>query len=407
MGPSHRGIQSLVAAGKPVALALALALTFAACAAIDAPPRVAALLHDDWFAPAAGGTDAHAVFEMSDAMRRYAERELADPARAGSDRRSALIEAFTRAQGGLRLAYDAAVTRTASEAYAERAGNCLSLVILTASFAKYLDLPVQYQSVLADEDYSHRGDLFVAAGHVNIMLGSRANRIDGRGSSWLTIDFAPPADIEQERSVPIDEQTVVAMFMNNRAAEALAAGRVHEAYWWARDAVRADAGFAAGINTLGVVYQRAGHPAEAEQALRSVLALESDNVSALSLVSGICAALTLIPPASAQSAPDSASVDIPAAVRTPATDVSIEKVASGNELKVIVTNTGPDAITGLVVKEKVGIGRACPAANRVTITGSGVPAGAYTIADLIGPGIALDRLSSGQTATLSFSCQVK
>lgn len=282
MGPSHRGIQSLVAAGKPVALALALALTLAACAAIDAPPRVAALLHDDWFAPAAGGTDAHAVFEMSDAMRRYAERELADPARAGPDRRRALIEAFTRAQGGLRLAYDAAVTRTASEAYAERAGNCLSLVILTASFAKYLDLPVQYQSVLADEDYSHRGDLFVAAGHVNIMLGSRANRIDGRGSSWLTIDFASPADIEQERSVPIDEQTVVAMFMNNRAAEALAAGRVREAYWWARDAVRADAGFAAGINTLGVVYQRAGHPAEAEQALRSVLALESDNVSALS-----------------------------------------------------------------------------------------------------------------------------
>lgn len=144
---------------------------------------------------------------------------------------------------------------------------------------------------------------------------------------------------------------------------------------------------------------RTNQPARRHAARSSKLALVS--------VSGICAALTLIPPASAQSAPDSASVDIPAAVRTPATDVSIEKVASGNELKVIVTNTGPDAITGLVVKEKVGIGRACPAANRVTITGSGVPAGAYTIADLIGPGIALDRLSSGQTATLSFSCQVK
>lgn len=131
--------------------------------------------------------------------------------------------------------------------------------------------------------------------------------------------------------------------------------------------------------------------------------------SKLALVSmaGICAALTLASPVGAQTAPDSASVDIPAVVRTPATDVSIEKVASGSELKLIVTNTGPDPVTGILVREKVGIGRACPAANRVTITGNGTPAGTYTIASLIGPGIALDTLPSGQTATLSFSCQVK
>lgn len=122
---------------------------------------------------------------------------------------------------------------------------------------------------------------------------------------------------------------------------------------------------------------------------------------------GICAALTTGLPVAAQTAPESASVEIPDAVRTPATDISIEKVASGSELKVIVTNTGPDPVSGIVVKEKVGMGRACPASNRVTITGSGAPAGTFTIADLIGPGIALDNLSSGQTATLSFSCQVK
>lgn len=127
----------------------------------------------------------------------------------------------------------------------------------------------------------------------------------------------------------------------------------------------------------------------------------------LVLASGVCATLAAPAPAAAQTALDSASVDIPAAVRSPATDISVEKVARGSELKVTVTNTGPETVTGLVVKEKVEMGRACPASNPVTITGSGAPAGSYTIANLIGQGIILDTLPSGQTATLSFSCQVK
>jgi hypothetical protein len=58
------------------------------------------------------------------------------------------------------------------------------------------------------------------------------------------------------------------MFMNNRAAEELAQGRVHEAYWWLRGAHAQDPGFANLYNTLGVVYRHHGALAEAEQALQ-------------------------------------------------------------------------------------------------------------------------------------------
>ena len=64
----------------------------------------------------------------------------------------------------------------------------------------------------------------------------------------------------------IDEQTVVAMYMNNRAAEALARGRFADAYAWAREAIRQDPNFTSTYNTLGAVYQRAGRPADAERA---------------------------------------------------------------------------------------------------------------------------------------------
>jgi hypothetical protein len=41
------------------------------------------------------------------------------------------------------IEYDSTVTRTAAQTYAARAGNCLSLVIMTAAFAEELGLRVR------------------------------------------------------------------------------------------------------------------------------------------------------------------------------------------------------------------------------------------------------------------------
>jgi tetratricopeptide (TPR) repeat protein len=92
----------------------------------------------------------------------------------------------------------------------------------------------------------------------------------------------PAARGRMFRGYAISEATVVAMFMNNRAAEAMAQGRVDDAYWWARGAIAQDPGFLAAYNTLGVVYHRRGMHAEAERALAYVLDREADNTFALS-----------------------------------------------------------------------------------------------------------------------------
>ncbi len=98
----------------------------------------------------------------------------------------------------------------------------------------------------------------------------------------------------------------------------------------------------------------------------------------------------------------------------PSVDLQIVKsngvstVTSGSTVtySVVATNAGPDAVTGAVVTDSVGTGLTCPAGNAVTITGSGVPAGSFTIANLTGAGITLGTLSTGQSATLTYSCQV-
>ena len=72
----------------------------------------------------------------------------------------------------------------------------------------------------------------------------------------------------------------------------------------------------------------------------------------------------------------------------------------------IVTNNGPESVTGAIVTDIVGSRLNCAASNPVTITGSGIPAGSYTISNLTGSGIALGLLANGQSTRLSYNCQV-
>jgi len=217
------------------------------------------------------------IFALSDAMRRYANKEMTGLVRKYGAR-DALIEALYR-KSELKLDYESAITRNAAEAFEARAGNCLSLVIMTAAFARELGLQVRYQSAYLEERWSRNGNLLLKSGHVNITLG---RSLADRGiNSEVTIDFLPQQDLRFLRVVEIPESTVVAMYMNNRAVEALVQDRLDDAYAWAREAVRAEPAFLAAQNTLGVVYLRRGALAQAEAAFNHVLAADAAHTRAL------------------------------------------------------------------------------------------------------------------------------
>jgi uncharacterized repeat protein (TIGR01451 family) len=97
------------------------------------------------------------------------------------------------------------------------------------------------------------------------------------------------------------------------------------------------------------------------------------------------------------------------ATAAPNTDMVNLKTANADgrdSYSVLITNTGPVAVTGAVVTDSADNGRNCPRSNAVTITGNGVPEGSFKVANLVNPGIALGTLQPGQSATLTYSCQV-
>ena len=252
----------------------------AACS-VAPPASLPPIFNDSDFAPAAA-IDASQVFAIDETMRQYVRTQVRREARNKNDR-AALYDALYD-KSRLKLEYDAAMTRNARETFSARQGNCLSLVIMTAALAHEMGLQVRYQEVLGEESWSRSGDMYFVAGHVNLVLGQRLgdnpNNYDAKG--MMVIDFLPSGDVAGYRTREISEATVLAMYMNNRAAETMSEGRLEQAYWWARAALLQDPSFSGAYNTLGVIQFRHGDLAQARRTLAHALMRTPDNTVLLS-----------------------------------------------------------------------------------------------------------------------------
>lgn len=279
-------------AGLALMAALALGLVLTGCASVGdgsaaARADTAPLIHDELFPPSRDVIDPAQVMTMSPKMREFLRARLPN---AGSgtlmtetrDMRHMLLDAlYTR--GELQLEYDAETTRTAAEAFDAKAGNCLSLAMMTAVFAREAGMPIMFRQIYDEEQWSRVGDLQVVSGHVNIALGRRKTdfRVIGNDEPSLVVDFLPGAQIARQRAMPLEERTIVAMYFNNRAAELMAQAQLDRAYWYARAAWLHEPRLLAALNTLGVIYRRHGDTALAERAFRAVLAREPANLQAM------------------------------------------------------------------------------------------------------------------------------
>jgi Tfp pilus assembly protein PilF len=256
---------------------LLLSALLSACATAPAPLPNESLLKDSLFAAPSEHIDVKEVFALSPEMKDFLTGQIVVQLRTLGRQRGLVDALYSKTQ--LKLEFDSAMTRTAAQAFAARSGNCLSLVIMTGAFAKELGLSVRYQKVYVDETWSRSGDNYVFIEHVNLTLSERIPEV-GLGhleTNSTLVDFLPPQDVRGLRYRVLNEETILAMYMNNRAVELLTRGQFDDAYWFAREAIKQDPQFLSAYNTLGAAYRRHGDLAEAERAFSYVLAREPTN----------------------------------------------------------------------------------------------------------------------------------
>jgi len=257
-----------------------LSVLLAGCASSPHKSSDLAALFDDAAFPAPSDPpDAASLFTLSAPMRAHLDSSAFKASLRDKGAARGLVAALY-SKSDLQLDYDASVTRTAAQTYAARSGNCLSLVIMTAAFARALGMEVRFASVEAEETWSRNGSLYLISSHVNISLAPRPGAAYdvSRASEPLVIDFLAPKDAARLRSTELSEDDIVALYMNNRAVEELVAGRTAQAYWWARAAILKRPDLLTAYNTLAVVYARSSRPQMAERTYRAALARDAGSL---------------------------------------------------------------------------------------------------------------------------------
>ncbi|MFC3093683.1 tetratricopeptide repeat protein [Alteromonas sediminis] len=205
------------------------------------------------------------VFALNKDAKEFVD-EAVGVGRSNEDKIKLLSRAvFNRAYLGLKYSNEA--TATASETFNTGVANCLSMTIMTYSMANYAGLQTQFYTVDVPEYWTRRQGVSLLNGHVNLELKTGESTLGSNVKQRaVIIDFDPQEMRNLFRTHKMSKQQILALFYNNRAADALIASDFVLAYHY----LNAAAEYAPMLDdiwiNLGVLYRMKGEYDLAEKA---------------------------------------------------------------------------------------------------------------------------------------------
>ncbi|WP_289029841.1 hypothetical protein [uncultured Paraglaciecola sp.] len=197
------------------------------------------------------------------------------------DQVEALVHAvFDRSE--LNLLYQANANTVANDTFKLKEANCLSMSIMTYALTREAGFNVDFQEVLIPEYWTRRQGYNLLNGHINLKFTPQldANVLNLRTRSYQ-IDFDPQPS---RRSFPkklVSKELVVAMFYNNKGADALVKQQLPLAYAYFRQAVLSEPLFTSAWINMGILYRMAGYLEGAEKVYLHALQQSPDNLTGL------------------------------------------------------------------------------------------------------------------------------
>jgi len=174
----------------------------------------------------------------------------------------------------LNLQYDDQRTRTAVQTFADRQGNCLSVVSLYIAMARHLGVNAQYQTVRVRPSWDRRGEHLVLSQHINAI-----GRLDQ--NTQYVVDFTPEITLQQLTASRVSDAQGRALYFNNLGVEALIANELELAVAYFRNALWIDAEQSIVWNNLGSTYSRMGDRNLAAYSYRKSFSLDRTNATAI------------------------------------------------------------------------------------------------------------------------------
>ncbi|HEY8520009.1 MAG TPA: tetratricopeptide repeat protein [Gammaproteobacteria bacterium] len=212
------------------------------------------------------------AFGLDDTMREFVEAQV-----RGARRSNAALQRLVfgmRMMGLFSLEYDDSVTRTVRDTFYDRRGNCLSFTMLFVQLARAAGLDVRYQMVEVPPIWSAQADVVLVENHVNALVKMP------QGGDFV-IDFNVTDYRGRYPQREVDDDRILALFYNNRGAEALIRKEYDSSFRYLKAAIEADPDLAGPWLNLGVLYGRHERWEHADAAYLRALAADPGNRSAL------------------------------------------------------------------------------------------------------------------------------
>jgi len=213
------------------------------------------------------------VLALSAEMEDFLNANVSRKATIGV-RMNQLVDAIIN-EGTFGLVFDGK-TRTASETFQQRRGNCLSFSNMFVAMARYVDLEATYQEVQIPPDWAFENDVFLLNRHVNVHVD--LGPLDDHIVDFNIDDFKSSYDMDK-----ISDARARAHYFNNMGVESMQSGDTLSALAYFRRAIEDnDRHFSPAWSNLGTLYSRNGHPDHAEAAYLQALRADDEDLVAMS-----------------------------------------------------------------------------------------------------------------------------
>lgn len=219
------------------------------------------------------------IFELDRDARAFVDSTQLKTQTENKNLKNLVRQIFDHSEHGLRYKSDA--NSVAVETFANQAANCLSLTIMTYAMAKHAGYDATFYEVDIPEYWTRRDGVNLLNGHINLRISLRNNSKKNQMSEdYIDVDFDPQAIRDDFHRHAVSKNKVIAMFYNNKGADALLAGNDLLAYAYFKEAATFYDGFGSTWVNLGVLYRRMGQFDLAQSSYENAIALDDDNFTA-------------------------------------------------------------------------------------------------------------------------------
>lgn len=168
-------------------------------------------------------------------------------------------------------------TRTASEVYDERSGNCLSYTNLFVAMARELGIRAHFQFARIPPSWTSDSGYLVRSRHINVLVSDKKLS----SANWVTIDFNKVASSSIYPSRPVSDAYALSSYYNNLAVDKLYAKDYRATVALLAQAIEIEPNNSDPWVNLAAVYSKHNKDVQAQAAFEAALRAEPGHESAL------------------------------------------------------------------------------------------------------------------------------